>query len=97
MSKSHISVSTVGRQVRVALAERGVSQTQLAAAIGMTADGLSRRITGKVAFRTDEIIGISEHLGVDAGRFFRPIPQPGGGDAEDPRSPGPATVERGAA
>ncbi len=89
---------SIGRQVRALLAERGMQQSELAVALGMTGNALSRRVTGRLSFRADELMQIADHLGVDPARFFRPVPEPRrGGDADDPRAPGPASAERGAA
>lgn len=98
MQNSLTRAETVGRQVRALLAERGMNQAELAMALGMTGNALSRRISGKLSFRADELMQIAEQLGVDPGRFLRPIPLPRGGDADDPtRELQPATAERGAA
>lgn len=75
VSQTITRAQSVGRQVRAALAEYGVHQSGLADALGMTSDAMSRRIAGKVSFRADELMQIAEHLGVDPGRFLRPVPE----------------------
>lgn len=84
----------VGRQVRVALAEHGRHQTDLAAELGLTPSALSRRTSGQVSFRADELIEIAAYLGVNPARFLQPIPAP-----RPPDQPieAPATTARGAA
>ncbi len=75
-----------------------MQQAELATALGMTGNALSRRVSGKLSFRADELMQIAEYFGVDGGRFLRPIPEPRwGGDADAPRPGRPATAERGAA
>ena len=97
MQNSLTRAETVGRQVRALLAERGMNQAELALAMGMTGNALSRRISGKLCFRADELMEIAERLGVDPGRFLRPIPLPSrGGDADDPIAM-PAHADRDAA
>ncbi len=74
-TKSSAAARAVGHQVRVAIVEQGQSQTSVALATGMAIDAMSRRISGRVSFRADELIQIAEHLGIDPARFFRPVPR----------------------
>lgn len=48
-----------GDRVRRAMAEAGVKQTDAAAAIGITQGQLSRRLSGRIAFRVDELATIA--------------------------------------
>lgn len=52
------------QQIRAAMAARGVSQAQLAAALGLTQSSISRRLAGSQPFRTDELEAVAAHLGV---------------------------------
>lgn len=76
MSDPLTGAERVGRQVRVALAELGRSQAELVGVLGMTHASVTRRTTGQVSFRADELIAIADYLGVDPARFLQPIPQP---------------------
>lgn len=69
-------------------------QSQIAEALGMTSDAMSRRVAGKVSFRADELMQIAEHLQMDPARFLRPVPQPRAREDPDPALAGAA---RGAA
>lgn len=100
MSQSITRAQVVGRQVRAALAEHGLSQTELAQQLGLTIDAMSRRITGRVSFRADELIAIGKVLGVEPARFLRPLPAAAVSDVPAPRSPeekGPRAGSRGVA
>jgi transcriptional regulator with XRE-family HTH domain len=95
MSQQSITrAQSVGRQVRAVLAEYDMQQSELAKALGMTGNAISRRITGKLCFRADELMAIAEHLGVDPARFFRPVPEP---RARDEPKAARATTTAGAA
>ena len=76
MSEINSGAQRVGRNVRVALVEHGTTQQDIAQVLGLVQSGVTRRLLGEVCFRADELLAIAEHLGVDPGRFFRPIPQP---------------------
>lgn len=65
----------VAAEVRAQLARRGWSGTRLALALGVTQASISRRLTGDVPFDVDDLVRISEALGVHPGTFF-----PGGHD-----------------
>lgn len=51
-------------QIKAELARRGATQAQLAAALGITQSGISRRLTGIQPFRTDELEAVADFLGV---------------------------------
>ena len=65
----------VGRHVRAALAEHAKQIRDLEPILGFTHAAVSRRLSGQIPFRCDELIAIGEALGVDPGRFLAPIPQ----------------------
>lgn len=53
----------VGANVRAEMARRGLTQTQLAAQIGISQAQLSKRLAGQIAFDVDELAAIGEALG----------------------------------
>lgn len=97
MTTEYTPAQRVGHQVRVALVEHHVSQVDIARLLGLTHVSIGRRVSGAVPFRVDELIQIAEYLGVEPERFFRPVPQPRGGDADDPPVTVPGSAERTAA
>ena len=42
---------------------QGITQAQLAEAVGLTQSSISRRLAGAQAFRTDELMAVAEFLG----------------------------------
>lgn len=54
----------VATAVRGALADKGKTQTDLAAHLGVTQQWVSRRLTGAVAFDIDELGQVADWLGV---------------------------------
>ena len=48
--------------VRAEMARRGVSQSALGAAIGMSQTALSRRLSAKTSFSVEQILAIARHL-----------------------------------
>jgi len=55
----------VAENVRAEMGRARVSGVQLAALIGKTHPYMSRRLTGKVAFDTDDLTAISSALGIN--------------------------------
>jgi transcriptional regulator with XRE-family HTH domain len=55
----------IGMEVKIAMMRSGVSQEQFARVLGCAKSTLSSKLTGKVAFTTDELVPICEHLGLD--------------------------------
>lgn len=55
----------IGMEVKLAMIRCGVTQEQFARVLGCAKSTLSTKITGKVAFTTDELVPICEHLGLD--------------------------------
>lgn len=51
-------------QIRGVLAQRGHTQAQLAAALGMTQPAISKRLTGRRPFTTTELEAVADFLGV---------------------------------
>lgn len=62
----------VAAEVRAAMARRRVSQSGLAAELGIAQSGLSRRLNGQVPFDIDELEKLSTFLEVPVGTL---IPQ----------------------
>ena len=54
----------IGANVRAEMARRNVSQTTLAAALGITQAGISKRIRGQVPFTIDQLVKIAAALDV---------------------------------
>ena len=52
--------------LRAAMAEKGFNQAQLARAIGISQNSMSRKIKGKREFRLSEVAAITEVLGLQA-------------------------------
>ena len=61
----------VAGQVRAELARARMSGTQLAEKIGRAHPYVSRRLTGRVAFDTDDLAAISEALGINVCDLMR--------------------------
>lgn len=55
---------TIAGEVRAELGRQNLSQTYLCAELGWTQPYLSRRLTGAVAFSTDDLEAVAEVLGV---------------------------------
>lgn len=55
----------IGMEIKVAMLRCGVSQGQFARILGCAKSTLSAKLTGKVAFTTDELVPICEHLGLE--------------------------------
>ena len=55
----------IARRVRAALRERGRQQGELAEAVGLSQDKLSKSLNGRRSFTTGELVEISENLDLD--------------------------------
>lgn len=62
MAKTPTAV--VGANVKAEMARRGVSQTTLAAVLGVTQPQVSARLRGVVAFNVNELHAVADFLGV---------------------------------
>lgn len=51
--------------LRGKMAERGVNQTELAKAIGISMNSMSRKLSGKREFQLSEAVAISKYLHLD--------------------------------
>lgn len=60
----------IGAEVRAGLARKGLTQKDLAAALGMTGTTLSGRIRGRSAFDTDELATIARVLDLSIADLF---------------------------
>jgi transcriptional regulator with XRE-family HTH domain len=59
------------RRLRGILAEQGLKQQDVAGWLGLSQAAVSRRMSGAVEFRLDELVTISTLLGVDLGALTR--------------------------
>jgi transcriptional regulator with XRE-family HTH domain len=57
--------SRVGGNVRAEMARVGYTQTAMAEQLGITQQGLSQRLQGRIPFRIDELDRIALVLGVE--------------------------------
>lgn len=55
----------VAAEIRTALALRRITQTQAAAALGVSQQALSRRLVGAVPLTVDELMALAKLLDVD--------------------------------
>lgn len=62
MTKPH----GVGANVRAELARRSLSQSDLAAHLGLSQAAISRRLSGHTAFDVNELASVAAWLGVSA-------------------------------
>lgn len=60
----------VGSNVRAEMARRKLSQAALAERLEMTQQALSRRISGRQAFKVDELHSVAEALDVPVSELF---------------------------
>lgn len=73
---------SVVANVKAEIARCGVSQSGVAAALGLSQPQVSRRLSGRVDFSSSEIIRLSDLLGVPVGVFFGEVAAPiASGDA----------------
>lgn len=66
---------TISRNVAALMSERGVSQHQLAAAIGLPQTSVGKRLRGAVHWTADDIEAVSIAFDVPVGRLFEPVPE----------------------
>lgn len=52
------------------MAERGLSQETVGAALGMTQEAVSRRVRGKVEWRASELIKLAPVIGISVGELL---------------------------
>jgi transcriptional regulator with XRE-family HTH domain len=62
--QTNVTAVRVAGEVRAAMARRGVSQTALAGALGMSQAAVSRRLRGAIPLDVKELAAIAEILGV---------------------------------
>jgi transcriptional regulator with XRE-family HTH domain len=70
MSNPNPDAEMVGSRVRGLLAERKLSQSAMAARLGISKAAMSRRIAGEIPFNVAEIGSLAALLDVPASRFF---------------------------
>lgn len=73
----------VGQRIQERLAAAGMTQGQLAAALGLTQASVSRKLSGERPWFTDELVGASRVLEISVGGLF------GEAGAADPVLTGP--------
>lgn len=56
--------AVTGANVKAEMARRGITQTDLASALGITQPQVSARLRGRVAFDVNELHAVSAFLGV---------------------------------
>lgn len=56
--------AVAGANIRAEMARRGISQTTLAAAVGMSQFSISSRIRGVTAWTLDELVAVADALDV---------------------------------
>lgn len=71
----------VARTIRAELARRSLTQADLAAALGISQQGVSRRLAGHIAFDTDELSAAAELLGLPTEALFNGQAAAAAGDA----------------
>lgn len=62
-----------GRNVRAEIARKGMTQAEIAAAVGISQSQLSKRLRGSIPFDINELSSIAAVLGVPLGDL---IPRP---------------------
>lgn len=55
----------IGANIRAEMARAGMSQTSLAAVLGISQPAVSKRLLGKQAFDVDELTRVADALGLD--------------------------------
>lgn len=70
--------TALGREIRAALADLGITQEELARRVGLTPSTLSRTLTGRRPLGEDEARAIASELGLDVGALLS------GGPVDDP-------------
>lgn len=69
----------IGRRVQTHLAGAGMTQGQLAAALGLTQAAVSRKLSGDRPWFADELANVSWVLSVSVGELF--------GEGQEPQEP----------
>lgn len=59
--------------VRAELADHGIAQTEVAAALGLSQQAVSRRLRGQVSFNITELHVVASLIGVEAASLLNPI------------------------
>jgi transcriptional regulator with XRE-family HTH domain len=68
--------SPVAANVRAEIARRGLRHADLAAALGISAPAMSRRLNGEMTFDVDELQTVADFLGVDFTELMARTPEP---------------------
>lgn len=72
---ANVAKDFVGRfvaNVRGSLSERGMSQAELSAAIGMPRRRLNKKLTGRAPIYVDDVATITHALGIEIEKAFFP-------------------------
>lgn len=72
LASASLNASTA-REVRAEMSRQGISQVELAKAIGIAQNSISRRLTGKVPFSLPEIESIAQVLDVPVDQLLPAI------------------------
>jgi len=59
--------------VRTELADHGITQAEVAAALGVSQQAVSRRLRGQVSFNVTELHVVASLIGVEAASLLNPI------------------------
>lgn len=62
MRNPHTPANPLLTQIRHVMGRRGITQAELAGALGIGQASMSRRLTGSQAFRTDELEIVASYL-----------------------------------
>lgn len=62
--------ATIAANVRAEVARAGRSQSEIATALGLSQTGVSRRLSGRVAFDGPELAALAALLDVPVAAFF---------------------------
>lgn len=71
----NMSRPIVAAEVRAAMARANVTQSALAEQLTISKNTFSDRLAGRRPFTTDDLLEISEALGVDPFSFFPSVPE----------------------
>jgi transcriptional regulator with XRE-family HTH domain len=80
MQNTDSATETTAARVRAVLREKGVTGSELARRLDFKQPYISRRLTGEVEFRADELIAIAAVLDVPVAQFL-PAAEPTTGGA----------------
>lgn len=74
MNEAQKLSQAVAAQVRIVIAARGIRKNELAEPLGITADQVYRKTSGRVPFSIDELDTLASALGVEPWEFIPGAP-----------------------